>query len=62
VPRRNGNIALTGEIDLADNNEFMIAVAFGRSYQTTATKLFQSLSEHSSSTRSVMSGNGNARW
>jgi glucoamylase len=41
----NGNIALTGEIDLPDNNEFMIAVAFGRSYQTTATKVFQSLSE-----------------
>ena len=41
----NGNIALTGEIDLPDNNEFMIAVAFGRSYQTTAAKLFQSLAE-----------------
>ena len=41
----NGNIALTGEIDLPDNNEFMIAVAFGRSYQTTTTKLFQSLAE-----------------
>jgi glucoamylase len=41
----NGNIALTGEIDLPDNNEFMVAVAFGRSYQTTATKLFQSLAE-----------------
>ena len=41
----NGNIALTGEVDLPDSNEFMIAVAFGRSYQTTATKLFQSLAE-----------------
>jgi glucoamylase len=41
----NGNIALTGEIDLPDSNEFMIAVAFGRSYQTTAAKLFQSLAE-----------------
>jgi len=41
----NGNIALTGEIDLPDNNEFTIAVAFGRTYQTTATKLFQSLAE-----------------
>src|SRR5215469_5654557 len=36
----NGNIALTGEIDLRDRSEFMIAVAFGRSYQSTATKLF----------------------
>jgi glucoamylase len=41
----NGNIALTGEIALPANNEFTIAVAFGRSYQTTATKLFQSLAE-----------------
>ena len=39
----NGNIALTGEINLPENGEFMIAVAFGRSYQTTAIKLFQSL-------------------
>ena len=39
----NGNIALTGEIDLRDSSEFMIAVAFGRSYQSAATKLFQSL-------------------
>src|SRR5215472_11651894 len=39
----NGNIALTGEIDLRDRSEFMIAVAFGRSYQSAATKLFQSL-------------------
>lgn len=40
-----GNIALTGEIDLRDKNEFTIAVAFGRSYQSAATKLFQSLAE-----------------
>ncbi|PYL61464.1 MAG: glucoamylase [Verrucomicrobia bacterium] len=39
----NGNIALTGEIDLRDGSEFTIAVAFGRSYQSAATKLFQSL-------------------
>jgi glucoamylase len=41
----NGNIALTGEIDLPDSGEFTIAVAFGRSYQSAATKLFQSLAE-----------------
>ncbi len=40
-----GNIALTGEIDLRDNGEFVIAVAFGRSYQTAIAKLFQSLAE-----------------
>ena len=37
----NGNIALTGEIDLPDTGEFTIAVALGRSYQSCATKLFQ---------------------
>jgi len=41
----NGNIALTGEIDLPDSDEFTIAVALGRSYQSAATKLFQSLAE-----------------
>jgi glucoamylase len=41
----NGNIALTGEIDLPDNGEFTVAVALGRSYQSAATKLFQSLAE-----------------
>jgi glucoamylase len=41
----NGNIALTGEINLPESGEFTIAVAFGRSYQTTAIKLFQSLAE-----------------
>jgi len=42
---QQGNIALTGEVDLPDNGEFTIAVAFGRSYQSAATKLFQSLAE-----------------
>src|SRR6266513_2643977 len=41
----NGNIALTGEIDLPATNEFTVAVAFGRSYQSTTAKLFQSLAE-----------------
>ena len=41
----NGNIALTGEIDLPDSGEFTIAVALGRSYQSAATKLFQSMAE-----------------
>ena len=41
----NGNIALTGEIDLPDSGGFTVAVAFGRSYQSAATKLFQSLAE-----------------
>ena len=41
----NGNIALTGEIDLPDSGEFTVAVALGRTYQSAATKLFQSLAE-----------------
>jgi glucoamylase len=41
----NGNIAATGEVDLANGSEFTIAVAFGRSYQSAATKLFQSMAE-----------------
>jgi glucoamylase len=41
----NGNIALTAEINLPDSGEFTIAVAFGRSYQSAATKLFQSMAE-----------------
>jgi glucoamylase len=42
---RDGNIALTGEIDLRDGEEFTIAVALGRSCQSTVTKLLQSLAE-----------------
>jgi glucoamylase len=41
----DGNIALTGEIDLPDSGEFTVAIALGRSYQSSATKLFQSLAE-----------------
>jgi glucoamylase len=41
----NGNIALTGEINLPRTSEFTMAVAFGRSYQSTTAKLFQSLAE-----------------
>lgn len=41
----NGNIALTGEINLKDGDEFTIAVAFGGSRESTVTKLLQSLAE-----------------
>ena len=40
-----GNIALTGEIDLQRSDEFTIAIAIGGSYQSTATKLMQSLAD-----------------
>jgi glucoamylase len=42
---QSGNIALTGEIEIPQSGEFTMAVAFGRSYQSAATKLFQSLAE-----------------
>ncbi len=41
----NGNIALTGEINVQDGDEFTIAVAFGESRESTVTKLLQSLAE-----------------
>ena len=40
----DGNIALTGEIDLSHGLEFIVAAAFGRSLQSASTKLLQSLS------------------
>ena len=40
---RDGNIALTGEIDLSHGLEFTVALAFGRSAQSAATKLLQAL-------------------
>jgi glucoamylase len=40
----DGNIALTAEINLSHNSEFIVAVAFGRSQQSASTKLLQSLS------------------
>jgi glucoamylase len=39
----DGNIALTAEIDLSRNSEFVLGVAFGRSQQSASTKLLQSL-------------------
>jgi len=41
----NGNIALTGEINLAPSDEFTIAIACGKTCQSTATKALQSLAE-----------------
>jgi len=40
-----GNVALTGEIRLPASHEFTVAIACGGSYQSTATKLLQSLAE-----------------
>jgi glucoamylase len=41
----NGNIALTGEINLQGGDEFTIAIAFGGSCQSTVANLLQSLAE-----------------
>ena len=40
---QDGNLALTGEIDLSRGLEFIVALAFGRSAQSAATKLLQAL-------------------
>jgi cAMP phosphodiesterase len=40
---QDGNIALTGEIDLSQGLEFIVAVAFGRSAQSASTQLLQAL-------------------
>jgi glucoamylase len=40
-----GNVALTGEIEIPKNNEFTTAIACGGSYESTVTKLLQSLAE-----------------
>jgi glucoamylase len=39
----DGNIALTGEIDLSHGLQFVIAVAFGRSAQSASTQMLQAL-------------------
>jgi glucoamylase len=41
----NGNIALTGEIDPRRGHEFLVAIALGQSYESTAAKLLQSLAD-----------------
>ena len=41
----NGNIALTGEIELPAQHEFTIGIALGGSSQSTCAKLLQSLAE-----------------
>jgi glucoamylase len=40
-----GNIALTGEIELPDDGGFTIGIALGRTVQSTAAKLLQSLAQ-----------------
>jgi glucoamylase len=41
----NGNIALTGEINLPENHEFTMAISLGESCQGSATQLLQSLAQ-----------------
>jgi glucoamylase len=41
----NGNIALTGEIDPTREEEFVLAISLGQSYQSAAAKLLQSLAD-----------------
>jgi glucoamylase len=39
----DGNVALTGEVDLSQGREFTLAIAFGDTRQRATTNLFQSL-------------------
>lgn len=39
----NGNVALTGQLDLSDTSEFTLALAFGSTLHSAVTTLFQSL-------------------
>ena len=39
----NGNVALTGELDLSNTREFTIGIAFGETLSSTVSGLFQSL-------------------
>lgn len=39
----NGNIALTGELDLSKTKEFTLALAFGHNLEAAVTQLYQSL-------------------
>ncbi|HUC83938.1 MAG TPA: glycoside hydrolase family 15 protein, partial [Candidatus Acidoferrales bacterium] len=41
----HGNVAMTGEIAVPDSGEFTVAIACGGSYQSTAVKLLQALSD-----------------
>ena len=40
-----GNVALTGELELATAQEFVIGIAFGNSQQRAIATLFQSLAQ-----------------
>lgn len=40
---RNGNVALTGEIDLSETAEFTVAVAFGETLPNVVSTLFQTV-------------------
>jgi len=57
----NGNIALTGEIDPRRGEEFIVAIALGQSYQSTAAKLLQSLAQPFEKHREVTCANGSGR-
>ena len=51
----DGNVALTGELDLKGSNEFTLGLAFGHTLNSAVTKLFQSLgvSFHEQKTRFI---------
>jgi hypothetical protein len=56
----DGNIALTGEIDLSHGLEFIVAVAFGRSAQSASTNCCKPWPRLSPNSARSMSANGSA--
>jgi glucoamylase len=56
---KNGNVALTAELDLSQTEEFTIGVAFGESLPSAVSSLFQSLGSLIKSNARCLSINGN---
>ncbi len=58
---RDGNLALSAELDLTQGGECTLAVAFGRTEQSATTKLLQSLAAPFAQIGRLSSSNGVAR-
>ena len=58
---KNGNVALTGELDLSNTREFTIGVAFGETLSSAVSSLFQSLGIDYKEQRQIFMINGKLR-
>jgi len=57
----DGNVALTGELELAAAQEFVVAIAFGNSQQRFIATCSRVSLNHSSRSAAASSNNGSAR-